>query len=127
MTTPHECFADQRKKPGELYKMPPSIKYHQFVPACRILYLWTWLNIKLTDSELLLDDYLIFRSDRESTEDKNPHGVILIANQVPSNDLNCWGLRLDKVDNCVICEVQVNKNKRFFCSFYNPANTSTYR
>ena len=85
----------------------------------------TWLNNKINDSDvLLLNDYLIFRSDRKSTEDKNPHGGTLIAIQ---SALNCRRLVLDDVDSCAICEILVNKSKIFFCSFYNPPKTSPYR
>ena len=77
----------------------------------------TWLNKKISDSELLLNDYLTFRSDRKSTEDKNSHGGTLIAIQ---RALNCRQLVLDDVDSCAICETQVNQNIKFFCSFYKP-------
>ena len=52
----------------------------------------TWLNNKISDSELLLNDLLIFRSDRKSTKDKNPHGGTLIAIQ---SVLNCRRLVLE--------------------------------
>ena len=84
----------------------------------------TWLNNKISDSELLLNDYLIFRSDRKSTEDKNSHGGTLIAIQ---SALNCRRLVLDDVDSCAIFEIQVNKSKIFFCSLYNPPKASPYR
>ena len=83
-----------------------------------------WLNNKISDSELLLNDYLIFRSDRKSTEDKNPQGGTLISIQ---SALNCRRLVLDDVNSCAICEIQANKSKIFFCSFYNPPKTSPYR
>ena len=92
-------------------------------PAVNCIY-ETWLNNKISDSELLLNDYLIFRSDRKFPEDKNPHGGTLIAIQ---NALNCRRLVLDDVDSCAICKIQVNKSKMFFCSFYNPPKTSPYR
>ena len=72
----------------------------------------------------MLNDYLIFRSDRKSTEDKNLHGGTLIAIQ---SALNCRRLALDDVNSCAICEIQVNKNKIFCCSFYNLPKTSPYR
>ena len=84
----------------------------------------TWLNNKISDSELLLNDYLFFRSDRKSTKDKNPHGGTLIAIQ---SALNCRRLILDDVDSCVVCEIPANKSKIFFCSFYNPPKTSPCR
>ena len=83
----------------------------------------TWLNNKISDSELLLNDLLIFRSDRKSTKDENPHGGTLIAIQ---SVLNCRRLVLEDVDSCAICEIQVNKSKIFFCSCYNPPKTRPY-
>ena len=84
----------------------------------------TWVNNNIIDSELLFSDYLIFRSDGKSTEDKNPYGGTFIAIE---NALNRRRLELDDVDNCAIFEIQVNKSKVFIFSFYNPPKTSPYQ
>ena len=84
----------------------------------------TWLNNKISDSKLLLNDYLICRSDRKSTEDKNPHGGTLIAIQ---SALNCRRLLLDDVESCAICEIQINKSKIFFVPSTTTPKTSPYR
>ena len=72
---------------------------------------------QITNSEILLNDYLIFRSDRKSTDDKKPHGGTITAIQ---STLNCRRSVRADFDSSVICEIQVNNSKMLFFSFYNP-------
>ena len=114
MTTPHESFADQSLKPGELLlktlllSKTVSLSHPAVIFICE-----TWLNNKIANSELQLNDYLIFRSDRNSTEDKNPHGDTLIAMQ---SALNCRPMVLDNVDSCDNVENKCKQEQFFFYS-----------
>ena len=39
----------------------------------------TWLNENITSSELMLNEYSIYRSERQRAEDQNLHGGVLMA------------------------------------------------
>ena len=56
-----------------------AINNHSIICICE-----TWLNETLSDSELLLNSYLIFGVDRSSNDMRNHHGGALIAIKSPS-------------------------------------------
>ena len=64
----------------------------------------TWLNDKIDTSELLLDDYTVYRSDRTISSNQSAHDGVFFAvkNYIESNiHCNLWGFELpnNKPDN----------------------------
>ena len=84
----------------------------------------TWLNEQISDSELLLNDYNVYRSDRTLLGDKNAHGGSLIA---VKNSLNSEKIKADLPDSSLACKIKVDRSEVKICSFYNPPNGSEYR
>ena len=39
----------------------------------------TWLNENIASSELMLNEYIIYRSERQTAKDQNLHGGVLMA------------------------------------------------
>ena len=78
----------------------------------------------IVDSELLLDDYNIYRSDRKLLGDKNAYGGNLIA---VKNSLNSEKINAELPDPCLACKIQLDRSEVIICSFYNPPKGSAYR
>ena len=84
----------------------------------------TWLNDNISSSELLLDNYTIYRSDRKQDAENNTHGGAMIAIK---NSLASEKLSTDHPDCSLTCRLEVNKLSLFISVFYNPPKGSGYR
>ena len=73
----------------------------------------TWLKDNISSSELLLDNYTIYRSDRKQDAENNTQGgaMIAIRNSLASEQLNT-----DPPDCSLTCRLEINKLSLFcFC------------
>ena len=84
----------------------------------------TWLNNKISSSELLLDNYIIYRSDRKQDAENNTQGgaMIPIKNSLESEQLNA-----DQPDCSLNCRLKIKKLSLFNSVFYNSPKGSGYR
>ena len=84
----------------------------------------TWLKDNISSSELLLDNYIIYRSDRKQDAENNTQGgaMIAIRNSLASEQLNT-----DPPDCSLTCRLEINKLSFFISVFYNPSKGSGYR
>ena len=78
----------------------------------------------ITNSEILLIDYNIYRSDHTLLGDKNAHVGSLIA---VKNSLNSKTINADLPDSCPSCKIQLDGSEVIICLFYNPPKGSAYR
>ena len=84
----------------------------------------TWLNENIASSELMLNEYSIYRSERQTAKDQNLHGGVLIAvKQTLSSKL----LPNKQPECCLTCSIQINDKRIIVCCFYNPPSSSKYR
>ena len=83
----------------------------------------TWLNDNISSSELFLDNYTIYRSDRKQDAKSNTHGgtMIAIKNSLASEKLNT------DQPNCSLKFRLEFKLSFFISGFYNPPKGSGYR
>ena len=82
----------------------------------------TWLNPGIPDSELLLNNHTIYRSDREH-RNINLHGRSLIAVEKQ------WGsenIKMD-VECCTIGKIRLISEEIYICPFYYPPQNSQLR
>ena len=84
----------------------------------------TCLNENIASSEIMLSEYNIYRSERQTAKDKNLHGGILMAVKktfstklLPNKQPEC----------CLTCIIQTNDKRINVCCFYNPPSSSKYR
>ena len=84
----------------------------------------TWLNDNIPSFELFLNDYCIYRQDRQMYQDKNTHGGALIA---VKNSFISERVISEQPDSSLVCKIQLAANEIFICAFYNPPRTSPYR
>ena len=82
----------------------------------------TWLNENISNSELLLAEYNIYRADR-AHQSSNTHGGALIAIK---NSQHAPKIKLD-VECCVLYNITLANETIYICSFYNPPRASQYR
>ena len=84
----------------------------------------TWLNDNIHDSELFLNDYNIYRSDRATIGDRNALGgtLIFVKNTLISEKINST-----LPNSCVACKITLNDTQVFLYAFYNPPISSSYR
>ena len=92
---------------------------YNLVCACE-----TRLNDNISSSELLLDNYNIYRSDRKQDAENNTHGGAMIAIK---NSLASQQLFTDQPDCSITCRLEINKLSFFISVFYNPPKGSGYR
>ena len=84
----------------------------------------TWLNENIASSELMLNEYSIYRSERQTAKDQNLHsGVLMAVKQTFSSKL----LPKKHPECCLICSIQINDKRRIVCCFFNPPSSSKYR
>ena len=84
----------------------------------------TWLNENIASSELMLSEYSIYRSERQTAKYQNLHGGVLMAvKQIFSSKL----LPNKQPEGCLTCSIQKNDKRTIVCSFYNPPSSSKYR
>ena len=83
----------------------------------------TWLSEDINDSELLLSDYSIFRSDRERQRGSNMHGGVLIAIR---KSFNAELVKHEQPECCITLKVLVDGIAIHICCFYNPPKGSNY-
>ena len=67
----------------------------------------TWLNDNIPSSELFLNDYYIYRQDRQMDQDKNTHGGALIAIK---NSFISERVISDQPDSSLVCKIQLAEN-----------------
>ena len=84
----------------------------------------TWLNDNIHDSELFLNDYNIYRSDRATIGDSNEHGGTLIA---VKNTLISEKINSTLPNSWVACKITLNDTQVFLYAFYNPPISSSYQ
>ena len=85
----------------------------------------TWLHSSISDKELFLGTYELYRADRSSREENiSTHGGSLIA---VSKSLSSAKIELNLPQCCVAVEVTINNDKLIICAFYNPPKKSVYR
>ena len=77
----------------------------------------TWLNDNIPSSELFLNDYCIYRQDRQMDQDKNTHGGALIA---VKNSFISERVISEQPYSSLVCKIQLAGNEIFICAFYNP-------
>ena len=84
----------------------------------------TWLDGGVSESELQLKEYKLYRADRPSTKDFSTHGGSLIA--VKSTVVS---KQLDIVlpECCVACSITLDNLEIVLCILYNPPYDSNYR
>ena len=78
---------------------------------------------KIHDSELFLNDYNIYRSDRASIEDRNAHVGTLIA--VKNTLISEKNSTLP--NSCVVGKITLNDTQVLLYAFYSPPISSSYR
>ena len=84
----------------------------------------TWLNETIASSELMLIEYNIYRSERQTAKDQILHGGVLMAvKQTFSSKL----LPNKQSECCLTCSIQINDKRTIVCCFYNPPSSSKYR
>ena len=84
----------------------------------------TWLNENIASSELMLNEYSIYRSERQTAKDQNLHGGVLMAvKQTFSSKL----LPNKQPECCLTCSIQINDKRIIVWCFYNPPSSSKYR
>ena len=72
----------------------------------------------------MLNEYSIYRSERQTAKDQNLHGGVLMAvKQTFSSKL----LPNKQPECCLICSIQINDKRIIVCCFYNPPSSSKYR
>ena len=83
-----------------------------------------WLNNDISSSEVLSDNYTIYRSDRKQDEKNSTHGdaMIAIKNRLASELLNT-----DQPDCSPICRQQINSFSFLIFVFCKPPKGSGYR
>ena len=82
----------------------------------------TWLS-DIADSELLLAEYDVYRSDRPTSEVSAHDGsLIAVKKLILSNRINA-----DLHESCALCQIMMNNKLILVCSFYNPTKGSQYR
>ena len=84
----------------------------------------TWFNKNNSSSELLLQDYDIYRADRRLDGNKNTHGCSLIA---VKNYLHTEKYAKDLPHSCVAVKLKIDNSEIIVCAFYNPPANSTHR
>lgn len=84
----------------------------------------TWLHENIESSELLLNDYEVYRSDRPSNEGISNHGGVLIA---VKKTLSSMQVLADFPNCCVCAKLSFNNQAIFLVCFYNPPKLSPYR
>ena len=77
----------------------------------------TWLNDNISSSELLLDNYTIYRSNRKQDAENNTHGGAMIAIK---NSLASEQLITDQPECSLTCRLEINKLSFFFCVLQSP-------
>ena len=82
------------------------------------------MNDYIHDSELFLNDYNIYRSDRVTIGDRNAHGGTLIA---VKTILISEKINSTLPNSCVACKITLNDTQIFIYAFYNPPISSSYR
>ena len=70
----------------------------------------------MNDSELFLNDYNIYRSDRATIGYTNAHGGTLIA---VKNTLILEKIISTLPNSCVACKITLNDTQVFLYAFYN--------
>ena len=78
----------------------------------------TWLNGNISSSELLLDNYTIYRSDRKQDGENNTHGGAIIAIK---SSLASEQLKTDQPDWSLTCRLEINK-----LSFFKSLKTTFF-
>lgn len=84
----------------------------------------TWLNEQIDSSELLFNEFSVYRADRQTVNDSNKHGGSLIA---VKNSLDSQQVNVTLPDSCVLCKIRIGNEDIFVCCFYNPPKSSQYR
>ena len=84
----------------------------------------TWLNDNISLSELLLDNYNIYRSDRKQDAENNTHGGAMTAIK---NNLASEQIITDQPDCSLTCRLEINNLSFFIPVFYNPPKGSVNR
>ena len=83
----------------------------------------TLLDGDVSDSELQLKEYKLFRVDRPSTKDYSTHGGSLIA---VKSMLVSKQLDIVSPESCVACSITLD-NLEILCTLYNPPDDIKYR
>ena len=83
-----------------------------------------WSNDNISSSELLLDTYTIYRSDRKQDAENNTQrgAMIAVKNSLASEQLNT-----DQPDCSLTCRLEINKLSFFISMFYKPPKGSGHR
>ena len=85
----------------------------------------TWLTKNFESSELLLNNYFLYRSDREGkTDEKSAHGGVLIA---VKTEIDSESIKTELQECCIAVKVKIDKTERAICIFYNRPIPSNYR
>ena len=82
------------------------------------------MNDNIHDSELFLNDYNVYRSDRATIGDRNAHGGTLIA---VKNTLISEKINSTLPNSCVACKITLNDTQVFLYALCNPPISSSYR
>ena len=84
-----------------------------------------WLHSNISDKELFLETYELYRADRPSREENiSTHGGSLIA---VSKSFSSAKIEHNLPQCCVAVEVTINNDKLIICAFYSPPKESVYR
>ena len=87
------------------------------------LLLESFLTSDITDAQLLLPEYNIYRSDRKSENKSNHWGVLLAVRK----EFNSVELIFPLFDSCILVQLSVGTFECILCVFYKPAANSDYR
>ena len=77
----------------------------------------TWLNDNIPSSGLNLNDYCIYRQDRQMDQDKNTHGGAPIA---VKNSFISERVISEKPESSLVCKIQLDENGILFVPFTTP-------
>ena len=83
----------------------------------------SFLTSDITDAQLFLPEYNMYRSDRKS-ENKSNHGGVLLAVR---KEFNSVELIFPLFDSCILVQLSVGTFECIMCVFYNPPANSDYR
>ena len=83
----------------------------------------SFLTSEITDAQLFLPEYNIYRSDRKSENKSNQGGVLLAVRK----EFNSFEIIFLLFDSCILVQLSVGTFECIMCVFYNPPANSDYR
>ena len=119
LTFLHGHAGTEYSKPLEKFLNAIILSQYNVICLCE-----TWLHGGVSDSELQLKEYNLYRADRPFTKDYSTHGGSLIAVE---STLVSKQLDIVLPECCVACTITLDNLEIGLCILYNPPDDSKYR